>query len=602
MSSDFCFEKSRELLSKPFSSIDIPENYSTKNFDKKTRDLIGENLLEIENTLKALNLDFLQTYNELEKTDSAETLFGETYNNYESSPKIQNSKLTKLFDLNYVGGGGNTGNVVSTGGGNNNENHSKLIKKLSNEFFIDIPRKQHVDSTPESNFSPKETSISSRRSSSQKSNYSPQDTNFSPRDLNFQSIQTHERNLINFKSDYIHDMPAQQHQRNKSSSSPVRNIVTTSNNSIHSSIVPIYGTSAAARRTNDEQSPSNRQRSMSFTENYDLKSPVLSEPPIVSSSATKLKYDNHIENDIMPFNKTTTRNVIMYKPKSIRARNLRRLSYNPIILDSSSSTSSETEFDRSIAHSECDIRTKMITSRRKRPYRKSNQSQDKIYGSNASIKSAPQYNYISDRQTLQQQHKYLEQQPPPPSIHASYEYPEKIYETPNRIIVVNKTANTFLGNKKFLPPNYQSQNPLVGFDRELLYSEFDVTKLTGKSPTTHNYLTQFHPATLKQQTTQQQGQLQPTQPQPQTPRSAIEPGQGFRWPEKIHASAIKQNDLLWRRGGSGGLPQRKYGSQQAIYSDMKYKENFSSDSSSTETDSINFRRSFIPRMPPSPAP
>uniref|UniRef100_A0A182TX99 Uncharacterized protein n=1 Tax=Anopheles melas TaxID=34690 RepID=A0A182TX99_9DIPT len=84
-SSDFCFKKSRELLSKqPFnmttdlSSVTAKLNGS-KTLDKKTRDLIGENLLDIEKTLNALNLDFLQTYHELEKADSAETLFVECY-------------------------------------------------------------------------------------------------------------------------------------------------------------------------------------------------------------------------------------------------------------------------------------------------------------------------------------------------------------------------------------------------------------------------------------------------------------------------------------------------------------------------------------------
>lgn len=563
-------------MSKPFN-LDIPTKFNAKNFDKKTRDLIGENLLEIENTLKALNLDFLQTYNDLEKTDSAETLFGENYNSYESSPKIHGSKISKFIDLNY---GVSDVGLDSCGGIVSSENvgvDSKLktIKKGgSPEFFVDIPRK--LDSTPESNFSPKETSISSRRSSSQKSNYSPQEVNFSPREFALS-----DRNLMSYnKNEFISQ------SGRKINASPVRN-VTTSNTSIHSGVAQTYS-SGSNRRCDENNSPSNRQRSLSFTENYELQSPVLSEPPIMMS-----KYENRVETSNLPYNKT--RNVITCKPKSVRARTLRRLSYNPIILDSSSSSSSETEFDRSIAHSECDIRSKMSNSRRKRPYRKSTQSQDKIYGSNASIKSAPQYNYINDRQIQPLYHD--------PLAIPCYDYTkeQKIYETPNMVVNSKKILQDINTFTKY-PPTGQ----ILPFDRELLYAEFDVSKLTGKSPTTHSYLAQFHPQNLKQplQTKQQQQHKQHSQSQqklPQQPRSAIEPGAGFRWPEKIHASAIKQNDLIWHRN-SGRLPDRKYGSQQTVYSDMNFKHNISSDSSSTETDSINFRRNFAPRMPPSPAP
>lgn len=580
-SSDFCFEKSREILSKPFS-LDIPPGFSTKNFDKKTRDLIGENLLEIENTLKALNLDFIQTYNDLEKTDSAETLFGENFNTYEASPKIHGTKIAKFIDLNYgvngVGiGGSGGGGIVSSENAGIDGKIMKTCKKGggtgSSEFFIDIPRK--LDSTPESNFSPKETSISSRRSSSQKSNYSPQETNYSPREF-----ALNDRSLINCNKNEFISISGR-----KINASPIRNI-TTSNSSIHSGGIQSYSTTTASnRRADDNSSPSHRQRSMSFTDNYNLQSPVLSEPPMVMT-----KYETRADSTDVSYNKT--RSVITCKPKSVRARTLRRLSYNPIIFDSSSSSSSETEFDRSIAHSECDIRSKMTHSRRRRAYRKSSQAQDKIYGSNASIKSAPQYNYANDRQIPPHYQDQLDM--------TCYDYTttkdQKIYETPNMVVNSNKTLQEI---QAFA--NYPS-GQILPFDRELLYAaEFDVSKLTGKSPTTHSYLTQFHPTAIKTLQTSAVKQSSVQNTQPQKPRSAVEPGAGFRWPEKIHASTIKQNEMLWHRN-VGRLPDRKYGSQQTVYSDMKFKNNMSSDSSSTETDSINFRRDFVPRMPPSPAP
>lgn len=479
----------------------MPSSFGAKHFDKKTRDLIGENLLEIENTLKALNLDFLQTYNDLEKTDSAETLFGDNNYSYETNPKIRSStKISKLASTNPF---------------------SPLDQQQQNDLFNEISRGiSKLDSTPSelNNFSPKSFS----RRDSQKSNYSPQEQNFSPREINFP-------HFINSKT--------LNESRNITSSSPIR----TSNNSIHSANY-LYNNSINNRRT-DENGMPNRQRSMSFTENYDLKSPQLSDIPVTSYRGPKAP-------------------IIAHKPKSIRARNLRRLSYNPIIIDSSSTSSDDdNEFDRSIAHSECDIRSKMLTTaKRKRQYlnRKSTAGQDKLYGSNASIKSAPQYNYNSEQNVL---FNYSNLQ-------------ENIYDFSGGINLFEPSACKYL-----------NKEPTPAFNPDLLFSEFDVTKLTGKSPTTQCY---FQTNNFAETPTKKQ--QQPINPIP----LKLNEASTFRWPEKIHGSTVKQNDLIWQR--------RQVGSQQQLFDELNFKQKFSSDDSSTETDSIDFRREFVPRMPPSPAP
>lgn len=534
-SADFCFEKSRELLSKPIN-LDLSDGCDSNNLSKKTRDFIGENLLDIENTLKALNLDFMQTFNELEKTDSAETLFGDIGYQYDTqmNPKMRNSalKLSKA-QQNFSGGSKVDISPKST----KSIQFSPLDKQQSNfinaQYYAE-PCGDKVDekrsSTPDTGFASRETNNSSRRSS-QKSSYSPQESHYSPREFNFSHQDT--RAYIN---EIAHNTKAHPLSPNHPS------IVNTSNNSIHSANTPTQN-----RRLDLEKAFPSRQRSMSFTENYDLKSPVLSEP----QNNRQLKYGPSIM-------RQKPRNAVAYKPKSVKARNLRRLSYNPIVLESSSSSNSETEFDRSIAHSECDIRSTTLTSRRRRQYlnRKLNDgtnAPDKLYGSNASIKSAPQYNYISDRQV----HNYLDQK-----FSFGYGCEDGVYGGPP----INGSG------KIFHPRGFEAkckEPPMPNFNRNILFSEFDVSKLTGKSPTTQSFLQELFP-----------------------PGSKInKSAPGFQWPEKIHASTVKQNELMWRQQNTIANPQKI---AQTPYS---------SNSSSTETDVVVDFPEYQPiRMPPSPAP
>lgn len=508
-----------------------------------------------------MNLDFLQTFNELEKNDSAETLFGENYA-YDTNinPKILNTAL-KMTKFPHGYGDASPKSIRSS-------QFSPLDKQMaqqtfnglqyfndscSNEKLLDGKR----SSTPDTGFASRETTNSSRRGS-QKSSYSPQDSHFSPVDFNFsQSQQT----TSDARSPYI---------------------------------VSLKGALPS------------RQRSMSFTENYDLKSPILSEPHAAQmrSSTGADGLVATVAQQVIVRNRQ--RNSISYKPKSIRARNLRRLSYNPIALESSSSSGTEAEFDHSIAHSECDIRSKMYSARqrnsqylnRKTQNFSSNpfvQGPDKLYGSNASIKSAPQYNnYASDRQL----HQYLDQKFGAGA--AQYEMDAELYQEfiRNERRSFNRGGRRGQAKNFIVPPappppsaNSIHQPRIFEFGPQSahisLYTQFDVSKLTGKSPTTQSFLQEGFPPDVNKTPT---AQAKSTTPKVKKPHGFC----AFQWPEKIHASAVKQNDLLWRQSVQPQSPRSKNAAKMST-SSQSMGTRYASESSSTETD-------FNPRRPPSPAP
>lgn len=705
-SSDFCFEKSRELLSKPFS-IDLNTSASSqtldkKYFDKKTRDYIGENLLDIEKTLNALNLDFLQAFNELEKTDSAETLFGENFlleNNLKTSP------MTKI--------------------GNNFNNGYTMEKKSSKDFYSPIEKRS---STPEKSYSsPKDSQRTTPNS------FSPQESTVTSRGFFFNYPGTSGVGLGINRNLFL---------------SPTKRMGF-SNSAIQKSLQQTNQSFQAQMRnepfpTDYTSTVGPRQRSMSFTDNFEVKSPITSKaqsfknqlqqksmdlPSTIQSVLNPVSSKKPPDEDLSFILPTQSqliankpRNIITYKPKSIRARNLRRLSYNPINMIDSSSSSSESDMDRSIAMSECDIRSKMYHSRyyRKRYqqqyHRKLNNSassgyydqdgsnrtnsqfnsnnssnmningREKLYGSNASIKSAPQYNYMSDRK------KYLREEldaagggyddkatlssddldsdddldssltdrrqnpfklpatettprstvtPTPPSSNLNniYEFVGKCFNR-NRVNTdlqqqQLQTTQTykFLKNKSNNNFNYGNikGNKISSSNLDLLYTEFDVTKLTGKSPTTQSYfdiMNYSNNLNNKKQLMRKDSKNSSV--------GSVTSGT-FQWPERIHGSTVKQNDLIWQltQQHEKDLQEKQERKQQQIptittappppqtppqsstntpapvpvvskmlMENFKLKKTaYSSDTSSTETDSIDFRQDYIPsRMPPSPAP
>lgn len=651
-SSDFCFEKSREILSKPFS-IDLNTSTLDKRyFDKKTRDLIGENLLDIEKTLNALNLDFLQAFNELEKTDSAETLFGDNFlmENKLKAPQKQN---LPSFD-------------------NKSKEYYKPIEKPENK----TPDKPITTNSTPNPFSPQESTITSR-------NFF---FNYSQTTITERSHEASTNRMFPSPS------PGKRHGLNMSNSS-----IQTSH---YMSSTPNQSRKFDEAFVGDYSAEGPRQRSMSFTENFELRSPLCFKNP-----AMKLLQKAHEASPKLTASKPSTiedelafilpsqsqliankpRNIITYKPKTVRARNLRRLSYNPINMTNTSSSSSESELDRSMAHSECDIRTKMYTSRvHRRRYQQqylnnqrklntsttsgycdrngrivkingsqynsnnSSNSRDKLYGSNASIKSAPQY-YLGDRKkpilqedvqqiplssddidsdedfdssiadrriikpTPQIMEPTLAPQTPTSNLNNIYEFVGKCFSRTRGNTTDSQQQQQiqkYLSGKHNF--NYASVkgNKISSSNLDLLYTEFDITKLTGKSPTTQSYfdiLNYSNTLNSKKEALIEQKQLEQQQKKLEESKTPSSAGSGtFQWPEKIHGSTVMQNDLIWQlqQQHEQDLLEKQERQKSSLLETLKMKKSaYSTGSSSTETDSLDFHHDFIPnRMPPSPAP
>ncbi|XP_053674184.1 uncharacterized protein LOC128724484 [Anopheles nili] len=743
-SSDFCFKKSRELLSKqpPFrvandmASVSLASkiNYS-KTLDKKTRELIGENLLDIEKTLNALNLDFLQTYHELEKADSAETLFAECYSTsmicssssspYQKSPpsgslmrrtaSIQsqstNARINSALSEKVLsgsssilggkgsppkmdGGAGGFGMGAGLGGGATNTGSG--INRCHTQLNGGTVSLKSGASSTTAAVTPQ----------------SDHGNKYSIRDFKMRSLEARSKersDYYNFKNEYLSELTRKQ----QSQVLDTATILQQTNGAVpagdkqqqHSKIsqlYQIYNTPSMQARLYDDcpyHIPSScssvtaagtstaaaavaaaRQRSLSFTENYELRKPF------------KSGAGPHSDSQQQPGGKMiSSRNVITCKPRSIRARNLRRLSYNPInmIHTSSSSSSSDSDQDRRrnlLAHSECDIRTRLHTTtasaanrrRRHQQYmsRKSNSnsasSQDKLYGSNASIKSAPQYNhsdrhqyynsyqhhggtyhhrqnaYDDDADDLRQQSRNRE----PKGGANVYDFGVSKrqllpnVDSPVSTTVVNTSTSCSLAGSSSKgvvvansPPgavgasslvngmNFSATDPPASatctnkaLERDYLYSEFDVSKLTGKSPTTQSYFSTTSAPGAVVAPGQQPATVILPSATAKTAASATplagatiaatnlqaQPQPGFQWPEKIHGALVKHNDMLWQRQQTAGV--RMYGTG-GVSGAGKNERTFSSDTSSTETDSIgDFRNGVAPVnclpsvRPPSPAP
>lgn len=636
--SDFCFERSREIFNKPLNfSIDLSTSTIDKrNYDKKTRDLIGENLMDIENTLNALNLDFMQAFNELEKTDSAETLFGDHFlfeNNLKSVQNFNKKTFNDIDNINKVSS--NTSSTIGT------------KKSATRDYYS--PLEKH--STSDKSYSPKDSTKTTPNS------FSPQETTALTRGFSF-NYPSKSRNY--FLSPTKRMFSNQQQFMNQ-----LRKYDEAKNN------ISVTG---------------HRQRSMSFTENFEIKSPSV----IKASGIAKMNNIKSIEgkktgsldeeynqnslflpttNNISQLMASMTekpRNVITYKPKSRRARNLRRLSYNPLNMINSSSSSSESEKEKSMAVSECDIRSKMYSSRFHKRFmnRKSRRviTQDgtagyyrsensqysnssnpnvnngieaKIYGSNASIRSAPHYNHPNDGQqqfvgedktTLSSSDldseeelnntSLIEQQrakvspkdtrtltPTPQQQFSSnfnniYEFVGKCFNR-NFGLTRNGQANVKQQqqqlNKQINYQNYRRPK-ISNSNLDLLYTDFDVSKLTGKSPTTQSYFD-----IIDYENVSKKSGISTLRP------SDFKRGGAFQWPDKIDGSTVKQNDLIWELQKQHELDlkekEERRKQQRKIMIENLKKSTYSGSSSSTEeNNSINYCRQANNYQPPSPAP
>lgn len=665
--SDFCFERSREIFSKPLNfTIDLNPTTATldkRQIDKKTRDLIGENLLDIEKTLNALNLDFIQAFNELEKTDSTETLFGDHFLFENNLKSVQTYNKKNLNDIDNI-----------------KKNKQPITKR---DYYSPSLEKATSNASDKSSYSPKESTKTTPNS------FSPQQEsitltrgcsfNYPIKSRNYFLSPT--KRMFNNQQSFLNQMCSYDDN------------ITSSNNM----------TSSGQRH---------RQRSMSFTDNFEIKSPsvikasgiakinlksiegrktgsldeeygnrnsLLFMPPSNASNNNNSINNNSTTTTAQLMEKHQTRNVITYKPKSVRARNLRRLSYNPInMINSSSSSSSESELDKSTAHSECDIRSKNYSTssrfqRRRQQYfhnRKSRRiiAQDgtggyyrsensqysnssnpnmincrdgKIYGSNASIRSAPHYNYtdvkqhrfagggIEDKTTMSSSDldsddnfnssiaerakvspKDTRTLTPTPQQQFASNF-NNIYEFVGKCFNRNFGASSNNNNVKQQqqqpvqkapqkPIEYQNfRRPKISNSHlDLLYTEFDISKLTGKSPTTQSYFDIIDYANMRKRSSSS------------TLRSSdyAKRDNAFQWPDKIDGSTVKQNDLIRQLQQQHNQDiqdkeeERRKQQQKILIENLKNPSYTTSTSETDENNSVNFRCQTNSYMPPSPAP
>lgn len=624
-------------------------------YDKKTRDLIGENLLDIEKTLNALNLDFIQAFNELEKTDSAETLFGENFV-LDSSIKSKGSMKTMT-------------NFNSTLTNGLDRKNSTKKSAATRDYYAPLDRLS--TSSDKSLFSPKEPT---------KTPPTPGSC-YSPLDAGSSSTLTPRGQSHSFHT------PTTPRTSSAAFFSPTKRMFS-ANQQFLQQTRKFELSEIQQRQTT--AATGHRQRSMSFTENLESKSPNIATRAglrlhLQQQRNVEIRKTGSLDEDrscivernyVVPIPSapmpppppqpmtmsTKPRSVITYKPKSIRARNLRRLSYNPLNMVINSSSSSDASDDNdddmeaSIAHSECDIRSKIYPSRlQRRRYmnrklHNSNSSsyygtnsqrcsangsatnvngRDKLYGSNASIRSAPHYNYTSATRKKHQQpvaldfaangddksssseletdendrkmnevRKNPEQQPKPVAQQQNTSNLNNIYDFVGKCF--NRTYNKQPSMPKFVHGYSHIKGKFSTSNLDLLYADFDVSRLTGKSPTTKSYfdILEDPPKAMSNKKTQIQRQSSESA-KPTTINRSLNGAGTFQWPEKIHGSTVKQNDLIWQLQQQHEQDMQEKERKRSLLESFNRKSAYSSETSSTENDSLNFRQDF---MPPSPAP
>uniref|UniRef100_A0A1A9ZW58 non-specific protein-tyrosine kinase n=1 Tax=Glossina pallidipes TaxID=7398 RepID=A0A1A9ZW58_GLOPL len=629
-SSDFCFEKSREILSRPLTfgsqilasdnTSSVPptlEEYkdsfaSVDRGEDSRKKTLNENLFDIENTLKALNLDFMHTYTDLDKTDSDETILNDQFSSIVSSIDDEISsaagslKSTGVF--NYNNGKNTTTTTFDFNAATTHlDKHLQYMKNAQANNQNVGTAAEKCCSTPDTGFASRDT-ISLSRRSSQKSSYSPQDSYFSPSACN---------GIACFPLPYKN---GSQRYNSENVTSPFRGSQITPH---ENSTTSVYSPKQLKLEEDDSCNRGHsklRLRSMSFTDNLN---------PVSESYKYDKRRDQCTKHSQSSDDATSHRRGQIYKPRSIKARTLRRLSYNPITAAATSSSSSSEEesvhsIDCSIARSECDIRSRALISLNKRrrqgmtrklfdgPHHDDHEqiigAPNKLYGSNVSIKSAPHYNYglantRSGFNSATSRFMYKQQ-----TYDESLAYDERIYDFggsgavavakgPNQNINNSKSNATALfttskvlrssGNSGSGSGSSSATSSAVAAYSGLnnsAFPEFDVSRLTGLSPTSN--LANTLPETNR------------------TPPSSLSLTQinstmvgcntEFQWPEKIHASTVKQNDLLWRQ-----QQQLDYNA----YNDYRSHPSSTLSSSTSDSEQFEYRSEYMPpRIPPSPAP
>ncbi|KAI8038703.1 hypothetical protein M5D96_008611 [Drosophila gunungcola] len=507
-SSDFLFQKSREILSRPL-------NLERERAADQPPKSIDDNIMDIENTLKALNLDFMHTYTELDKSDSNDTILNDQLPQLVSLDDGISSATGSLKSAVYSYSNG----VQTMFDFNAATSHlDKHLQYMHNQAQLNAaapvdpkPMEDKRSSTPDTGFASRDTNISLSRRSSQKSSYSPQESFHFPLKSEalfsappvvmsggYAGLKEAELGYERFGNGATKQMLA--------SASPIK-----SGAGLNASSGSVYMGSKGYR-----------QRSTSFNESFNPISPVLSEQPQrergVIQRQVRLEHQPPLP-----------RRSASYKPRSIRARTLRRLSYNPMTLDSSSSSGEEAA-KPSLARSECDIRTRVAASsnsslgRRRRAgmnrqvqsachdEREAIISPRQIYGSNSSIKSAPHYNFGGQRRSFHRGGTSM--------MGAGYEqfqYDERIYDFGGRgpgnnynmahaSYLSSCQKASYLLNGTELPGSGSGSSSAASSAVQATYRtaggattqrpmsggaalhEFDISRLTGKSPTSTNFV------------------------------------------------------------------------------------------------------------------
>lgn len=368
------------------------------------------------------------------------------------------------------------------------------------------------------------------------------------------------------------------------------------------------------------QTPPNRRRSMSFSECCDLESPSLSEAHSERLQGSLIASGENKPNNSTVFGQLRLRNSIACKPKSKRARNLRRLSYNPIIIDSSSSSSSETDCDhRNVAQSEYDIRTKVSMGHRYRnteipPFRRRTHSSatnkvnhsdtNSLYGSNSSIKSAPQYNYSCDglRKNSEKQLNY------------------PIYDPNYQSSNINNSL--FDGNSNSTRQRFQNTCQLLSslsritdetaMTPELLnnfYTQLEIKKLSHKNSIqslSTEVLSENLSDLKKSENGKYDGKItlkEPSSIRTNHKATALNStnSENFQWPEKIHVPAGLSKNLKWlQKTAAVAMPAQSQA--QSIRTIQSSNNGFSNNDSSSSTETDFCSEEYNSQMPPSPAP
>lgn len=292
--------------------------------------------------------------------------------------------------------------------------------------------------------------------------------------------------------------------------------------------------------------------------------------------------------------------------KSIKARNLRRQSYNPGVYDvDTSSSDSDVNLDYSVSHSECDIRlimnkTSVQTSKhvRQLSYRKTSQKTAgtkiscKLSTSNSSIRSVPHNFMAASGGNDPISNEFISSRPSKTNVGSYFEPFDTQYNHANVGFAMRNKAE--VASQKIRPRinegNYRSDNR--EFAEELLRikpkpvlathhlhpgygmesSNFDVSKLTGKSPPpSQNFL---------------------NNPNGASPTPVPTPA--FNWPEAISGSAVSTN-----------FPAAKDWYTVDRHT-LERIHNTSSSSSHSSNDSLteypDFKMDYSVGFPPSPAP